>query len=276
MSAAPTAPSQYETFMRHVFDHGVSKTDRTGTGTRSVFGYQMRFPFGTDFRSSRQKSCIRARSSTNFSGFCAASRMSAVCRPQASRSGTNGRGPDGELGPVYGVQWRSWPTPGGGHIDQIAQVLQQIRTNPDSRRLIVSAWNVSDIPQMALPPCHLLFQFYVAPGETAHRPAQLPALPALLRHLPRRALQHRQLRAAHAHGRAAVRPRRRRLRLDRRRLPHLQQPLRAGARAAVARAAAYPQLVIKRKPPSLFDYAYEDFEIVGYEPHPHIKAPVAV
>ena len=186
---------------------------------------------------------------------------------------------DGDLGPVYGVQWRSWPTPDGGSIDQIARVVEQLKTDPDSRRIIVSAWNVAALPDMALLPCHAFFQFYVAPADGARRarPAQLPALPAQRRHLPRRAVQHRQLRAAHAHAGAAVRPRRRRLRLDRRRLPHLQQPRRAGRAAAVAaRRSPIPTLRSARRPASIFDYAYEDFSVVDYQHHPAIKAPVAV
>jgi thymidylate synthase len=113
--------------------------------------------------------------------------------------------PDGDLGPVYGVQWRSWPTPDGGHIDQIANVIQTLKTNPDSRRIIVSAWNVADLDKMALMPCHAFFQFYVAPPTVpAARHAELPAVPAQCRHLPGRAVQHRQLCAAHPHGGAAV------------------------------------------------------------------------
>ena len=194
----------------------------------------------------------------------------------ASRSGTNGPAPDGELGPVYGVQWRSWPTPGGGHIDQITQVLQQIRTNPDSRRLIVSAWNVSDIPQMALPPCHLLFQFYVARRE--RRPGRLScqlyqrscdiflgvpfniASYALLTHMVAQQCDLDVGDFVWTGGDCHIYSN------------HFEQ-----VREQLSRTPRpYPQLVIKRKPPSLFEYAYEDFEIVGYEPHPHIKAPVAV
>jgi thymidylate synthase len=186
-------------------------------------------------------------------------------------------GPDGELGPVYGVQWRSWPTPDGGHIDQIAQVLQQIRTNPDSRRLIVSAWNVSDIPKMALPPCHLLFQFYVEPapdGGRARLSCQLYqrscdiflgvpfniASYALLTHLVAQQCELDVGDFVWTGGDCHIYSN------------HFEQ-----VREQLARAPRpYPQLVIKRKPPSLFEYAYEDFEIVGYDPHPHIKAPVAV
>ena len=277
MSAASTAPSQYETFMRHVFEHGALKTDRTGTGTRSVFGYQMRFPLRDGFplittkklhtRSIFQELLWFLRGESNVRSLQAA----------GVTIWDEWAGPDGELGPVYGVQWRSWPSPGGGHIDQIAQVLQQIRTNPDSRRLIVSAWNVSDIPRMALPPCHLLFQFYVAPGEDG-APGRLScqlyqrscdiflgvpfniASYALLTHMVAQQCDLDVGDFVWTGGDCHIYSN------------HFEQ-----VREQLSRAPRpYPQLVIKRKPPSLFDYAYEDFEIVGYEPHPHIKAPVAV
>ena len=263
--------------MRHAFDHGVSKTDRTGTGTRSVFGYQMRFPLREGFplittkklhtRSIFQELLWFLRGESNVRSLQAA----------GVTIWDEWAGPDGELGPVYGVQWRSWPSPGGGHIDQIAQVLQQIRTNPDSRRLIVSAWNVSDIPQMALPPCHLLFQFYVAPGENG-APGKLScqlyqrscdiflgvpfniASYALLTHMVAQQCDLDVGDFVWTGGDCHIYTN------------HFEQ-----VREQLSRAPRpYPQLVIKRKPPSLFDYAYEDFEIVGYEPHPHIKAPVAV
>ena len=142
---------------------------------------------------------------------------------------------DGELGPVYGVQWRSWPTPRGGHVDQIAEVVRLLREDPDSRRIVVSAWNVAEIPRMALAPCHAFFQFHVA-----GRAPLVPDLPAQRRRLPRRPVQHRELRAADPHARAAVRPRARRPRLDGRRLPHLRQPPRAGRDAPLARSVPVP------------------------------------
>ena len=181
--------------------------------------------------------------------------------------------PDGDLGPVYGVQWRSLADARRRRTStRSPRSSKQLKTNPDSRRIIVSAWNVADLPKMALMPCHAFFQFYVA-----ERQAELPALPAQRRHLPRRAVQHRELCAAHAHAGAAVRPRRRRLHLDRRRLPHLQQPRRAGRAAALAHARSVSRRCdIKRRPASIFDYEYDDFEVVGYDHHPAIKAPVAV
>ena len=184
---------------------------------------------------------------------------------------------DGDLGPVYGVQWRSWPTPDGGHIDQIANVVRLLHEDPDSRRIIVSAWNVADLPRMALQPCHALFQFHVGSSPRAARPAQLPGLPAQRGRLPRGAVQHRELLAPHAHARAAVRPRARRPDLDGRRLPHLRQPPRAGRDAARARPVPVPlALACGAVPTSIFDYAFEDFEVVDYAHHPAIRAPIAV
>jgi thymidylate synthase len=178
---------------------------------------------------------------------------------------------DGELGPVYGVQWRSWPAPDGTHIDQITQVLQQIRTNPDSRRLIVSAWNVGDIPKMALPPCHLLFQFYVADGKLSCQLYQrscdiflgVPfniASYALLTHMVAQQCDLAPGDFVWTGGDCHIYSN------------HFDQ-----VREQLAREARpLPRLVIKRRPPSLFEYGYEDFEVLGYDPHPHIRAPVAI
>ena len=200
---------QYEDFMRHVFERGVDKTDRTGTGTRSWFGYQMRFDLQEGFPLVTTKKLHLRSIIHELLWFLQGSSNVRYLRDHQVTIWDEWARDDGELGPVYGVQWRSWPTPDGGAIDQIAQVVREIRTNPDSRRLIVSAWNVSDIPKMALPPCHTLFQFYVRRAR-----AVLPAVPAQRRSLPRRAVQHRELRAAHAHDRAAVRAGRRRTRVS--------------------------------------------------------------
>lgn len=270
-------PTQYETFMRHVFEHGATKSDRTGTGTRSVFGYQMRFPLQHGFPLITSKK-LHTRSIVHELLWFLRGESNVKSLQAAGVSiWDEWAGPDGDLGPVYGVQWRSWPTPGGGHIDQIAQVLQQIRSNPDSRRMIVSAWNVSDIPKMALPPCHLLFQFYVAPCENGG-PGRLScqlyqrscdiflgvpfniASYALLTHMVAQQCDLDVGDFVWTGGDCHIYSN------------HFEQ-----VREQLSRTPRpFPQLVIKRKPPSLFQYAYEDFEIVGYEPHPHIKAPVAV
>jgi thymidylate synthase len=177
----------------------------------------------------------------------------------------------GELGPVYGVQWRSWPTPDGGHIDQISSVLREIRANPESRRLIVSAWNVSDIPKMRLPPCHLLFQFYVAEGRLSCQLYQrscdiflgVPfniASYSLLTHMVAQQCDLEVGDFVWTGGDCHIYAN------------HFEQ-----VREQLAREPRrYPRLLIRRRPPTLFDYAFDDFEIVDYDPHPHIKAPVAV
>ena len=269
--------SQYEDFLRHVRDHGVAKADRTGTGTKSVFGHQMRFDLREGFPLVTTKKVHLRSIVLELLWFLRGDGNARWLQERDVTIWDEWARPDGDLGPVYGVQWRSWPTPDGGHIDQIANVVEQLKTNPDSRRIIVSAWNVADLPKMALLPCHAFFQFYVAPATaTQPRPAQLPALPAQRRHLPRRAVQHRELRAADAHAGAAVRPRRRRFHLDRRRLPHLQQPRRAGRAAAVARALPLPGA--RARAPAGVDLRlpYEDFVVHDYRHHPAIKAPVAV
>ena len=156
---------QYEDFMRHVFERGVSKTDRTGTGTRSWFGYQMRFDLQQGFPLITTKKLHLRSIIVELLWFLKGSSNVQYLRDNSVTIWDEWADEHGELGPVYGVQWRSWPAPDGGTIDQISQVVREIKQNPDSRRLIVSAWNVGDIPKMALPPCHLLFQFYVAQGK---------------------------------------------------------------------------------------------------------------
>jgi thymidylate synthase len=271
------ARSQYENFMRHVFERGVTKTDRTGTGTRSVFGYQMRFNLADGFPLITTKKLHTRSIFHELLWFLRGESNVQSLQEAGVTIWDEWAGPDGELGPVYGVQWRSWPTPGGGHIDQIAQVMQQIRTSPDSRRLIVSAWNVSDIPNMALPPCHLLFQFYVAPGEHG-APGRLScqlyqrscdvflgvpfniASYALLTHLVAQQCDLDVGDFVWTGGDCHIYSN------------HFEQ-----VREQLSRAPRpYPDLLIKRRPPSIFEYRYEDFEVVGYDPHPHIKAPVAV
>jgi thymidylate synthase len=262
---------QYEDFMRHVFEHGVHKTDRTGTGTRSWFGYQMRFDLREGFPLVTTKKLHLRSIIHELLWFLQGSSNVGYLRDNKVTIWDEWARDDGELGPVYGVQWRSWPTPDGGSIDQIAQVVQQIRSNPDSRRLIVSAWNVSDIPKMALPPCHLLFQFYVAEGRLSCQLYQrscdiflgVPfniASYALLTHMVAQQCDLEVGDFVWTGGDCHIYSN------------HREQVLEQLAREP----RPYPRLVITRRPPSLFDYAFEDFAIEGYDPHPHIKAPVAV
>src|SRR5436305_3765274 len=157
--------SQYEDFMRHVYAHGTPKMERTGTGTRSVFGWQMRFDLNEGFPLVTTKKVHLKSIIHELLWFLKGSSDNNWLRERGVTIWNEWAGPDGDLGPVYGVQWRSWPTPDGGHIDQIRQLLETLRNDPHSRRLIVSAWNVAEIPQMALAPCHALFQFHVAEGR---------------------------------------------------------------------------------------------------------------
>lgn len=262
---------QYEEFMRHVYTTGVTKTDRTGTGTRSVFGHQMRFNLAEGFPLVTTKKLHLRSIIHELLWFLKGDANIAYLRDNKVTIWDEWADAHGNLGPVYGVQWRSWPTLGGGHIDQIAQVVEQIRTNPDSRRLIVSAWNVADIPQMALPPCHLLFQFYVAEGRLSCQLYQrscdiflgVPfniASYALLTHMVAQQCDLAVGDFVWTGGDC-----------------HIYSNHFAQVEEQLARAPRpYPQLVIGRRPPSIFDYVFEDFSIEGYDPHPHIKAPVAV
>jgi len=262
---------QYEDFMRHVYQHGADKRDRTGTGTRSVFGYQMRFALGEGFPLVTTKKLHLRSIIHELLWFLRGESNVRYLHENKVTIWDEWADEHGELGPVYGVQWRSWPAPGGGHIDQIAGVLREIRSNPDSRRLIVSAWNVSDIPKMRLPPCHLLFQFYVADGRLSCQLYQrscdiflgVPfniASYGLLTHMVAQQCDLDVGDFVWTGGDCHIYAN------------HFEQ-----VREQLAREPRpYPKLLIKRRPPTLFDYAYDDFEIVDYDPHPHIKAPVAV
>ena len=192
---------QYLDLMRHVMQHGTRKDDRTGTGTLSVFGHQMRFDLAQGFPLLTTKKVHTKSIIHELLWFLRGDTNIRYLKEHGVSIWNEWADENGDLGPVYGSQWRSWPAADGRQIDQISQVVRDIRQNPDSRRLIVSAWNVADIERMALPPCHLLFQFYVAGG-----PAVLPAVPAQRRYLPRRAVQHRLLCAADHDDRPGHRP----------------------------------------------------------------------
>jgi thymidylate synthase len=267
---AAVVDSQYEDLLRLVLAEGVRKSDRTGTGTRSVFGHQLRYRLDEGFPLITTKR-VHFRS--------VAYELLWFLRGDGNARGLQEHGvtiwdewaaADGDLGPVYGVQWRSWPTPDGRHIDQISQVLDQLRSDPDSRRMIVSAWNVGEIEKMALPPCHAFFQFYVADGKLSCQLYQRSAdlflgVPfnlagyALLTHLVAQQVGLGVGDFVWTGGDC-----------------HIYDNHVTQVREQLTRAPyPFPRLAV-RPADSLFDHAYGDFEIVGYQHHPAIKAPVAV
>ena len=261
----------YLHMMRHVLDHGVKKTDRTGTGTLSVFVHQMRFDLAKGFPMVTTKKLHLKSIIYELLWFLKGSTNNQWLTERGVSIWNEWAKPDGELGPIYGYQWRSWPTPSGEHIDQISQIIDQIKKTPDSRRIIVSAWNVADIPQMALAPCHAFFQFYVADGKLSCQLYQRSAdiflgVPfniasyALLTHMVAQQTGLEVGDFVWTGGDCHIYSN------------HLEQVNLQLSRTPLA----LPSLVIKRRPDSIFDYEYEDFEVVGYECHPAIKAPVAV
>ena len=272
-SALPARPvrSQYEDFMRHVFTHGVDKSDRTGTGAKSVFGHQMRFDLKEGFPLVTTKKVHLKSIIQELLWFLTGSSNNNWLKERGVTIWDEWAREDGDLGPVYGVQWRSWPTPDGGHIDQIRQVIDTIKANPDSRRIIVSAWNVADLDKMALMPCHAFFQFYVADGKLSCQLYQRSAdiflgVPfniasyALLTHMVAQQCDLQVGDFIWTGGDCHIYSN------------HAEQVQTQLARAPYP----YPTLHIKRHPASIFDYQYEDFEVLDYQCHPAIKAPVAV
>ncbi len=264
-------PTPYEDLLRHVLAHGVHKADRTGTGTTSVFGHQLRFALARGFPLITTKKVHFKSIALELLWFLRGDGNVRWLQERGVTIWDEWADADGNLGPVYGVQWRSWPKPDGGHVDQIAQLVEQLKANPDSRRLIVSAWNVADLPKMALMPCHALFQFYVADGKLScqlyQRSADLflgvpfnIASYALLTHMLAQQCDLAVGDFVWTGGDCHIYAN------------HLEQ-----VKTQLEREPRpYPTLVIKRRPASIFDYAYEDFAIEGYDPHPAIKAPVAV
>ena len=277
---APYRPirSQYEDFMRHVQSHGVFKPDRTGTGTTSVFGHQMRFDLNEGFPLVTTKKVHLKSIVLELLWFLRGDANARWLQERGVTIWNEWARPDGNLGPVYGVQWRSWPTPDGGHIDQIAQVVTQLKNDPGSRRIIVSAWNVAELSKMALMPCHAFFQFYVAPGNSPTARGRLScqlyqrsadiflgvpfniASYALLTHMLAQQCDLEVGEFIWTGGDCHIYNN------------HAEQVALQLGRAPFV----YPTLSIKRRPPSIFEYEYEDFEVLGYEHHPAIKAPVAV
>jgi len=262
---------QYLDLMRRVRDDGFQQKDRTGTGTLSVFGHQMRFDLRTGFPMVTTKKLHLRSIIHELLWFLSGDSNIRYLQENGVRIWDAWADDNGELGPVYGVQWRSWPAPDGSSIDQIAQVMQQLKETPDSRRIIVSAWNVAEIDNMALPPCHTLFQFNVADGKLSCQLYQRSAdiflgVPfniasyALLTHM---LAQQADLSVGdfiwtggdcHLY------------------LNHLEQANEQLTREPLP----MPRLAIKRRPASIFDYKFEDFDVLNYESHPHIAGKVAV
>jgi thymidylate synthase len=262
---------QYLDLMRDVRERGVRKDDRTGTGTLSKFGHQMRFDLGEGFPVVTTKKLHLRSIIYELLWFLRGDSNTRFLRDNGVSIWDEWADENGELGPVYGVQWRSWPTPDGGHIDQVAQVVGQLRDNPDSRRIMLSAWNVAEIDNMALPPCHCLFQFWVAEGKLSCQLYQrscdiflgVPfniASYALLTHMLAQQTDLGVGDFVWTGGDCHLY------------LNHLEQADEQLQREPLP----LPRLAIRRRPPSIFDYKYEDFEILNYEAHPHIKAAVAV
>jgi thymidylate synthase len=264
------ADTQYEDLLRLVLDSGAAKADRTGTGTRSVFGHQLRYDLSRGFPLITTKKVHLRSVVYELLWFLRGDSNVGWLREHGVSIWDEWAGPDGDLGPVYGVQWRSWPAPDGRHIDQISEILNILRRDPDSRRMIVSAWNVAELDKMALAPCHVLFQFYVADGKLScqlyQRSADLflgvpfnLASYALLTHLVAQQARLEPGDFIWTGGDCHI--------YDN----HLEQVTEQLSRTPFE----FPELRLNRAP-SLFDYGFSDVEVTGYQHHPAIKAPVAV
>ncbi len=262
---------QYQDLMQHVLDHGNKKSDRTGTGTVSVFGHQMRFDLAEGFPLVTTKKCHLKSIAHELLWFLKGETNIRYLKENGVSIWDEWADANGELGPVYGYQWRSWPTPDGRHIDQISQVIEQIKATPDSRRLIVSAWNVGDVDKMKLPPCHAFFQFYVADGKLSCQLYQRSAdiflgVPfniasyALLTMMVAQVCGLAPGDFVHTLGDAHLY------------LNHMEQTALQLSREP----RPLPKMAINPEVKNIFDFRYEDFTLEGYDPHPVIKAPVAV
>ncbi|SDU26478.1 thymidylate synthase [Stappia sp. ES.058] len=262
---------QYHDLMQRILDEGTEKTDRTGTGTLSVFGHQMRFDLAQGFPMVTTKKLHLKSIVHELLWFLAGDTNIAYLKENGVRIWDEWADENGDLGPVYGYQWRSWPAPDGGSVDQIAKLIEMIRTTPDSRRLMVSAWNPALVDEMALPPCHALFQFYVADGKLSCQLYQRSAdvflgVPfniasyALLTMMVAQVTGYEPGDFVHSFGDAHLY------------LNHLDQ-----AREQLSRAPrALPTMTLNPDVKDLFGFRFEDFALAGYDPHPHIKAAVAV
>lgn len=262
---------QYQQLLRHILDHGHNKADRTGVGTRSVFGYQMRFDLEKGFPLVTTKKLHLRSIIYELLWFLNGDTNIKYLNDHGVTIWDEWADQDGNLGPVYGYQWRSWPGRNGEQIDQIARLMEQLRSKPDSRRHIVTAWNPADVERMALPPCHALFQFYVAAGKLSCQLYQrscdtflgLPfniASYALLVHMIAQQCDLQPGEFVWTGGDVHIYNN------------HFEQVELQLSR----KPYPLPELRIRRKPPSIFDYQFEDFEIVNYQHHPLIKAPIAV
>lgn len=279
MKNSQLAPSnQYETLMRLALEQGQFKADRTGTGTKSIFGHQMRFDLNQGFPLVTTKKVHLRSIIIELLWFLTGSSNNNWLKERKVSIWDEWAAPNGDLGPVYGVQWRSWPTPNGGHIDQISEVIQTLKTNPDSRRMIVSAWNVAELDKMALMPCHAFFQFYVAPAEQAGQRRKLScqlyqrsadiflgvpfniASYALLTHMVAQQCDLDVGEFIWTGGDCHIYNN------------HFEQVQLQLSREPYP----YPQLKIKRQPNSIFEYEFDDFEFLNYQHHEAISAPVSV
>ncbi len=262
---------QYLSMMRHIRENGARKDDRTATGTLSVFGYQMRFDLSEGFPVITTKKLHLRSIIHELLWFLSGDSNISYLKDNGVSIWDEWADDNGELGPVYGVQWRNWPDPNGGIIDQISELVDGLRQNPDSRRLLVSAWNVAELPNMALPPCHCMFQFYVADGRLSCQLYQRSAdtflgVPfnvasyALLTHMLAQQADLNVGEFIWTGGDCHLY------------LNHIEQADEQLRREPLP----LPRLAIKRRPESIFDYRFDDFEILNYECHPHIRAAVAV
>ena len=262
---------QYLDLMQHVLDNGVEKSDRTGTGTKSVFGHQLRFDLSKGFPLVTTKKCHLRSIIHELLWFLKGDTNIKYLKENGVKIWDEWADSDGNLGPVYGYQWRSWPSSSGKHIDQITQLIDQIKSNPDSRRLIVSAWNVGEIENMALPPCHAFFQFYVADGKLSCQLYQRSAdiflgVPfnissyALMTMMIAQVCDLELGDFVHTFGDAHIYSN------------HFEQ-----ANLQLSREPKpLPKMKINQDVKNIFDFSFEDFELLDYNPHPHIKAPVAI
>jgi thymidylate synthase len=262
---------QYLDLLRRIKEEGVIKTDRTGTGTKSVFGHQMRFNLADGFPLVTTKKCHLKSIIYELLWFLKGETNIKYLQENGVRIWNEWADENGDLGHVYGYQWRSWPDYKGGHIDQISQVIEQIKNNPDSRRLLVSAWNVAEVDEMALPPCHLLFQFYVADGRLSLQLYQRSAdcflgVPFNIASYSLLLLMVAQVcglepgEFVHTTGDTHLY------------LNHMEQTDLQLTREP----RPLPQMRLNPEVKNIFDFKYEDFELINYDPHPHIKGVVAV